>query len=68
MLGKVALALSGVHKVGFLHNNLKANNVVLDKSERETFNPVIIDFGKSLPITGLKGPTPEWGPCYPNRI
>ena len=56
ILGKVALALSRVHKVGFLHNDLKANNVVLDKSERKTYNPVIIDFGKSLPMTGLQGP------------
>ena len=45
-----------MHKVGFLHNDLKANNVVLDKSERKTYNPVIIDFGKSLPMTGLQGP------------
>ena len=54
---KIALALCNVHNAGFLHNDLKANNVVLDKERGEDkFNPVVIDFGKSLPMTSLKGP------------
>ncbi|KAJ7377550.1 hypothetical protein OS493_028533, partial [Desmophyllum pertusum] len=50
-------ALLYVHFVGFLHNDIKVNNVVLDnrKGSRQ-FNPVLIDFGKSLPLTGLRGP------------
>lgn len=45
-----------MHKAGFLHNNIKCNNVVLDKVDTIQYNPVLIDFGKSLPLTGLKGP------------
>lgn len=41
--------------VGFLHNNIKMNNVILDFIEG-AYNPVIIDFGKSLPMTSLRGP------------
>ena len=35
------------HERGFLHNDLKSNNVVIDGSENK---PVIIDFGKSCKI------------------
>lgn len=52
---KVAEALRHVHNTGFLHNDLKGNNVVLDNREGN-YNPVLIDFGKSLPMNGLKGP------------
>ncbi|CAH3181121.1 unnamed protein product, partial [Porites lobata] len=33
-----------IHERGFLHNDVKGNNVVIDGSENK---PVIIDFGKS---------------------
>ena len=36
-----------IHERGFLHNELKSNNVVIDGSENK---PVIIDFGKSCKI------------------
>ena len=36
-----------IHERGFLHNDLKSNNVVIDGSENK---PVIIDFGKSCKI------------------
>lgn len=52
---KFAEALLHIHEVGFLHNDLKSNNVILD-IVKQSFNPVIIDFGKSLPMSGLKGP------------
>ena len=47
-----------VHKVGFVHNDIKADNVVLKRVDATLTrcNPVLIDFGKSLPLTGLKGP------------
>ncbi|KAJ7363204.1 hypothetical protein OS493_011485 [Desmophyllum pertusum] len=55
---EVASAMLHVHKVGFLHNDIKMNNVVLDKIEEKDveYNPVLIDFGKSLPMSGLRGP------------
>lgn len=40
------IALDHIHNGGILHNDLKANNVVLEKLEKE-WNPVIIDFGKA---------------------
>ena len=36
-----------IHERGFLHNDLKSNNVVIDGSENK---PVIIDLGKSCKI------------------
>ena len=55
IIKKVASALKHVHEAGFLHNDVKSNNVVLDE-DGGAYNPVLIDFGKSLPLTGLKGP------------
>lgn len=56
IIRKLTKALMHVHKTGFLHNDIKSNNVILDKVNQKIFNPVLIDFGKSLPLTGLKGP------------
>jgi len=56
VIRKVAEALLHVHNTGFLHNDIKGNNVVLDNRDGSKFTPILIDFGKSLPMTGLKGP------------
>lgn len=58
IIANIARALQHVHKVGFVHNDIKANNVVLDRVDATLTrcNPVLIDFGKSLPLTGLQGP------------
>ena len=44
----VAKALSHIHELGFWHNSLKCNNVVLDRQQKNKshYTPVIIDFGK----------------------
>ncbi|KAK3731360.1 hypothetical protein QZH41_007153 [Actinostola sp. cb2023] len=55
ILKQVADALSHIHKMGFLHNDLKENNIVLDKRDNE-ITAVIIDFGKSRPISSPRGP------------
>ena len=42
--------LKHVHSRGYLHNDIKANNVVLEKSpttSEKSYSPVLIDFGKS---------------------
>ena len=39
---------------GFLHNDLKASNVVLERRDTNIFNAVIMDFGKSTTIDGTK--------------
>jgi len=45
---KICCALGHVHSKGYLYNDIKANNVVLERtSVSEEFNPVLIDFGKS---------------------
>ena len=58
IIANIARALQHVHKVGFMHNDIKANNVVLNRVDATLTrcNQVLIDFGKSLPLTGLKGP------------
>jgi len=48
ILKKIGETLLFVHNKGYLHNDLKGNNVVLD---REDHDPVLIDFGKSKRIS-----------------
>lgn len=45
---KFAEALLHIHKVGFLHNDIKSKNVIFDIAQ-QSYNPLIIDFVKSLP-------------------
>ena len=55
IIAKAAGALARIHEKGFLHNDLKSNNIVLDNRDG-VYNPVIIDFGKSVPMSGARGP------------
>ena len=43
----IAKAIEHVHACGYLHNDIKTDNVVLYKSDDTTFIPVVVDFGKS---------------------
>ena len=36
-----------IHSGGILHNDLKANNIMLKEQENRSVNPVVIDFGKA---------------------
>ena len=47
ILKQICEILMFIHETGFLHNDLKSNNVVIDGSENK---PVIIDSGKSCKI------------------
>ena len=49
----VGEALQHIHFKGYLHNDLKANNVVLE-DRSHLYNPVNIDFGKSTKINDPK--------------
>ena len=54
------------HERGFLHNDLKSNNVVIDGSENK---PVIIDFGKSCKIVKARLRKPnikKWTNKFPH--
>ena len=53
VINQVIEALHHRHDEGFLHNDLKANNVVLEKRE-DGYNAVVIDFGKSKKIDAPK--------------
>ena len=46
LLCKVADALEHIHNCGFIHNDLKSNNVLLETREGHP-TPVIMDFGKN---------------------
>lgn len=50
---KTTLALSRVHEMGFLHNDIKSNNVVIEK-RGDDYNPVLVDFGKSRKVGSPK--------------
>ena len=54
-----AVALDHIHKCGFTHNDLKCNNVVLEKREDQLLHPVIVDFGKSFAFTKAKIAVPK---------
>ena len=56
IFGKVAEALEHIHGCGFIHNDLKSNNVVVEQREGHP-SPVIIDFGKSVLAEKAKVPT-----------
>ena len=49
VIRKVAEALLHVHNTGFVHNDIKGNN--RDNWDGIKYNPILIDFGKSLPAT-----------------
>ena len=53
-LDNVAEALQHIHSRGFFHNDLKANNMVLERRYGMQFNLVIIDFGKITKINSPK--------------
>lgn len=53
MFRSVCDALSYIHSQGFLHNDLKGNNVVLEK-RNEGYHPIIIDFGKSIKLCKVR--------------
>ena len=48
-LTRISTTLEYIHSKGYLHNDLKSNNVLLER-RNDSFRPVIIDFGKSKPI------------------
>lgn len=52
----IADALQHIHRCGYIHNDLKSNNVVLEIKDDRPPNPVIIDFGKSLLASKAKNP------------
>ena len=46
--------LEYIHDKGYVHNDVKANNVILDWRDEE-FCPILIDFGKSEQISKVEG-------------
>jgi len=54
--------LDHVHRCSYARNDLKSNNVAVEKCEDEQLHPVIIDFGKSVLLIKAKNPTAK--PMY----
>lgn len=52
---EIVKTLQYIHSKGYLHNDLKANNVLVHREGMEEFRPIIIDFGKSKEISKVEG-------------
>lgn len=50
VLIEIAKALGFIHRRGWIHNDLKENNIVLHKLLQGQWRPIIIDFGKSVKV------------------
>ena len=59
ILCETSEALNHVHRCGYAHSDLKADNIVLHRREDERLHPVIIDFGKSVAFSEAKNPPPK---------
>ena len=46
-LSQVATALSYIHEIGYLHNDIKGNNVILSKTQSGDVEAYLIDYGKA---------------------
>ena len=55
IIAKTAGVLASIHDKGLLLNDLTSNNVVIDNRDG-VYNPVVIDFGESVPTSGARGP------------
>lgn len=54
VLADIVSAVSTVHKSGYLHNDIKSNNILLEKTDDDQYKAVLIDFGKSRTISAPK--------------
>ena len=53
-LFQILLAMKHIHDSGYLHNDMKEDNVVISKNDKREWVPVIIDFSESCLITECK--------------
>jgi len=51
---EIAITLEHIHSRGIVHNDLKSNNVIIQRKKDGNFQPIIIYFGKSEEIGKLK--------------
>ena len=54
ILCDTADALNHIYRCRDAHNDLKSNNVVLEKLDDELLHPVVIDYGKSVLLSKEK--------------
>ena len=64
----LAKALAYVHESGYVHLDVKPENVLFRRPLSQSVEPVLVDFGIARPIGrgGLEGGTPKWMP--PERV
>lgn len=51
----IAQTLHYIHSKGFLYNDFKTKNVIIQHGQRGKFFPIMIDFGKSKEQRNVKG-------------
>ena len=54
-------ALEKVHQIGFIHNDIKLENIILDNVDSTRLK--LIDFGVSRPYLNENGEHIDFGPC-----
>ena len=60
---ETADAVEHIHSCGYVHNDLKSNNVVLEKQEDGQLHHVIIDFRKSVAMHKAVNPVAKTASC-----
>ena len=55
LLNQAAIALSYIHNSGYLHNDVKGNNILLDATQSGDVQAYLNDFGKACLQTNGKG-------------
>lgn len=67
VLGQVSAGLAHIHSRGFIHGDIKPENIVIEETDEGGVRAVICDFGSVIPLAGEESEYDRWigGPTLP---